>query len=223
MKPLLALALAVLCSGCLLDSIEPWLSPATIVESEIEVDGDWSIVDEVELFGGAGETTVTLTRKPATERRKESFALVIRPKSRDTQFVFRATVHEIDDLRFLQISNFTHFDEHLFGLAHRPTYSLWRVEADRDNVLIWMPELGAAGEQLKTLRDQDDKTLFVDSASSNEAAIRDWARAQRNADERPRRLLALALTRNGTPFTVPASARPHVPAELAGPARPSEG
>lgn len=214
MKLLFVSALALLSLGCLLDSVEPWLSPETIVETEIELSGKWSVIDEVAMFGAGSETFVTLTHKPATATAKEFFYIKIRPKKRDTQFVFRATVHEIENMRFLQISNFSHYDGGLFSLANRPTYSLWRVEADADNIILWMPDLDpAAGVSLKTVRDQDDKALFVDSASTNQAAIRDWARATRKADERPRRIMPLALTRTGTEFVMPPSARPHMPAE----------
>jgi hypothetical protein len=203
------------CAGCLLDSVEPWLSPETIVETTIELDGAWTVLDEVENYGGAAETFVTLTHKPATSRAKEFFYIEIRPKKRNTQFIFQATVHEIEGLRFLQISNFTHFDDRIFGLANRPTYSLWRVEADADNIIMWMPDLDRSSVRLKTLRDQDDKVLFVDSASNNELAIRDWVRAYRLADERPRKVLPVALTRTGTEFVMPTSALPHMPAEFA--------
>jgi len=195
--------------GCLLDSVEPWLSPATIVETEIDVDGTWSVVDEVEFFGGGAKRVITLERKPATERAKEFFYVTIHPKPRDTQFVFRATLHEIEGLRFLQVFNFSHYDGDTFALANRPTYSLWRIEADEDNVLIWMPELPRG--VLETIRDQDDKALFVDQAANNEAAIRAWARADRAATEKPRRALGLGLTRAGTAFVMPASVESHLP------------
>lgn len=214
MKLLFASTLAILCAGCLLDSVEPWLSPETIVETRIELDGKWTVLEEVEMFGGGSETVVTLTHKPATKRAKEFFYIEIKPKSRDTHFMFRATVHEIQGLRFLQIRNFRHSDDRLFGLANRPTYALWRVEADADNIIIWMPDLDPDAANLRTLRDQDDKALFVDTASNNETAVREWARAYRLADERPRKLMALALTRTGTEFVVPVSAQPHMPADL---------
>ncbi len=199
--------LSLLCSGCVLDSVEPWLSEETIVETKVALDGAWTVVDEVELFGS--ERKVTLEHKPATPRNREYFYVTVRPVTRDTQFVFEATVHEIEGLRFLQISNFHHFDGDIIGLANRPTYSLWRVEFDADNLMLWMPELD--GKSLKSLRDQDDKTIFVDSAANNEAAVRQWARAYRAAAERPRWVLALALTRKGTEFTVPLTAEPHMP------------
>ena len=198
----------------MLDSVEPWLSPETIVETRIELDGNWTVLDEVELFGGGSETVVKLTHKPATPRAKEFFYIEIRPKQRNTQFVFRATIHEIEKLRFLQISNFTHFDERIFSLANRGTYSLWRVEADADNIILWMPELDPKAANLRTLRDQRDKSLFVDTASNNEAAVRQWARADRLADERPEAIMALALTRTGTEFVAPTSAQAHIPANL---------
>lgn len=222
MKLLFVSALAVLSSGCLLDSVEPWLSPETIVETRLELGGDWSVIDEVAMFGSGSETFVTLTHKPATPRAKEFFYIEIRPKKRNTQFVFRATVHEIENIRFLQISNFTHSDGGIFRLANRPTYSLWRFEADGDNIIIWMPELDRTGGNLKTLRDQDDKALFVDSTSNNEAAIRDLAHAYRTADERPRGIMPLTLTRTGTEFVMPPSARPHMPAGYERPERAGE-
>jgi len=101
----------------------------------------------------------------------------------------------------------------------RATYSLWRVEADADNIIIWMPDLDPEAAGLRTLRDQGDKALFVDTASNNETAVREWARAYRLADERPRKLMALALTRTGTEFVVPVSAQPHMPADLNWPKR----
>jgi len=214
MKLLFTSVLAVLCSGCLLDSVEPWLSPESIVETRIELDGKWTIIEEVELFGGGSETVVTLTHKPATSRAKEFFYIEVRPERRDTQFVFRATLHEILGLRFLQVSNFSHSDDRIFGLANRPTYSLWRVEADADDIIIWMPELDPESGDLRTIRDQDDKALFVDTTAKNEAAIREWARAYRLADERPRKIMAMALTRTGTEFVVPESAEPYMPADL---------
>jgi len=101
----------------------------------------------------------------------------------------------------------------------RATYSLWRVEADADNIIIWMPDLDPEAAGLRTLRDQGDKALFVDTASNNETAVREWARAYRLADERPRKLMALALTRTGTEFVVPVLAQPHMPADLNWPKR----
>lgn len=210
MKPQAITLLALLSCGCLLDSVEPWLSPETIVEANLEVDGSWTVVDEVALFGS--ESSITLERKPVSAKANEYFYIKITPKKRDTQFVFEATLHEIDGLRFLQISNFTHFDGDIFSLANRPTYSLWRIEADGDNIMIWMPELGrGAGGGLKTLRDQDDKMLFVDTASNNEAAVRAWVEATRSSKERPKRALGLALTRTGTEFVMPAAVQEHLP------------
>ena len=200
--------------GCLLDSVEPWLSPETIVETKIELSGEWSVIDDVAMFGSGSESFVTLTHKPATARRKEFFYIKVRPKRRDAQFIFQATVHEIENLRFLQISNFTHWGDDIFGLANRPTYSLWRFEADADNIIIWMPALDRNAANLKTVQDQDDHPLFVDSASNNETAIREWARAYRLAGEPPRKIMPLALTRTGTEFAIPASAQPHMPAGL---------
>ncbi len=214
MKLLPMTALAILVSGCLLDSVEPWLSPETIVEIPIELSGKWSVVDEAVMFGESSESFVTLKHKRATTRDKEFFYIYVRPKNRDTQFVFHATVHEIEGRRFLQISNFSHWDGEIFGLANRPTYSLWRIEVDADNIILWMPDLDRSGEKLKTLRDQDDKALFVDSASNNEAAVRDWARADRLADERPKTILPLALTRTGTEFVLPTSAAKYMPADF---------
>jgi hypothetical protein len=116
-------------------------------------------------------------------------------------------------MRFLQISNSTDFADGIFSLANRPTYSLWRFEVDGDNIIIWMPELDRAGANLRSLRDQDDKALLVDSTSNNEVAIREWARSHYKANERPRRMMPLALTRKGTEFVVPASAQPHMAAD----------
>lgn len=211
MKLLCLVVLVLPSCGCLLDSVEPWLSPETIVESDVAVDGAWSVVDEVALFGS--ETEVTLERKPATSRKDEFFYITIRPRDRNSQFIFCATVHEIEGLRFLQISNFTHFDQEVFSLANRPTYALWRVEADRDNIVIWMPGLpNEVGENLKTLKDQDDNLLFVDTAHNNESMLREWVKAYRNTDERPEKALMLALTRAGTEFALPPAVQQHLPA-----------
>lgn len=217
MKLQVITVLAVLTAGCLLDSVEPWLPATTIVETELKLDGSWSVVDHVALFGSGSESVVTLERKPATARAREFFYITIRPKRRDTQFVFKVTLHEIDGLRFIQISNFTHYDDEIFGLANRPTYSLWRIEADVDNILIWMPELGRGKSPgLRTIRDQDDTPLFVDTAANNEAAVRHWVKATRAATQGPRRAMALALTRIGTDFVMPASVEDHMPSVYKG-------
>ena len=47
MKLQLITILARLSSGCLLDSIEPWLSPETLVEAKVEVEEKWTVVDPV--------------------------------------------------------------------------------------------------------------------------------------------------------------------------------
>lgn len=224
MKIQLVTVLALLSGGCLLDSVEPWLSPATIIETGIDVAGDWSLVSAVELFGSGAESVITIKRKPTSARRKEFFYIKIRPTTRDTQFVFEATLHEVEGLRFLQVSNFTHWDDKFYSLANRPTYSLWRVEADADNIVIWMPELPQLTDGgLKTLRDQNDKVLFVDRLENNEAAVRAWAHAERSKTDRPRGFMSLTLTRVGTEFEIPAVARPFLPRSREAEKRDQEG
>jgi hypothetical protein len=211
MKSSIITLLALLCCGCLLDSVEPWLSPESVVATEVGVDGKWSVVDESTLFG-SGSVDITIERRPATSGKGEFFYVKIRPERRNTQFVFRATVHDIDGLRFLQIDNFTHFDQEIFGLANRPTYSLWRVEADRDNIVMWMPMLSREiAETLDTRKDQDDNTLFVDSAANNEAMIREWVEAWHKTETRPDKALMLGLTRAGTGFRMPAAVERYLP------------
>lgn len=211
MKRLIIVLLALPICGCLLDSVEPWLSPDSIVETDVGVDGEWTVVDYTSLFG-SGNVEVAIERKPATSRTAEFLYVKIRPEKRDTQFVFRATVHDIDGLRFLQITNFTHFDQEIFSLANRPVYSLWRVEADRDNIVIWAPMLTHEDtEGMDTRKDQDDDILFVDSAANNEAMIREWVKSWHETEARPDKAMMLALTRTGTEFNLPAAVERDLP------------
>ena len=153
---LLAVAAAVALSSCFLDSIEPWLEADSIMPAELDLEGDWSMANGE--FKNKYKVELSKDRS-SRSKDKQNYYIKVLPQLFDSSFNFRGAVHQVNGIKLLQITNFSHFGDDVFSLANRPTISLWQIAYDADNIIIWAPRFvtEAVGD-LKTMQDSNDNS-----------------------------------------------------------------
>lgn len=206
-KPSQALSIALvpailICfSGCICDSIQPWLSADSIMARGLDLEGDWDILNEdykdkysVKLDKNKGRRTID----------QQSYYIQIAPEGYKTRFNFAGVVHVVNGIKFIQVTNFTHYHDDVFSLANRPTASLWQIAYDADNIIMWAPAFSREDiSTLATVQDSDDDVLFVDSTEALQAHIENWTREYSERKDEIDMILPIALTRSGTEFRMP--------------------
>lgn len=188
-------------AGCLVDSVQPWLPRDSAMPRELDFAGEWQLInDDVK-----DKYRVTLRKDNSTRSAdKQNYYIRISPVDYRNQFHFRGVVHQINGIRLLQITNFSHYHGDVISLANRPTVSLWQIAYDEDNIIIWAPAFIRANmSSLQTMQDSNDKTLFVDSTENLEAFIDNWTRNYPETKDQVRNILPIILTRAGTQFRAP--------------------
>ena len=205
----LAAAAAVALSSCFLDSVEPWLEADSIMPAELDLEGDWSMANGE--FKNKYKVELSKDRS-SRSKDKQNYYIKVLPQLFDSSFNFRGAVHQVNGIKLLQITNFSHFGDDVFSLANRPTISLWQIAYDADNIIIWAPPFVTepVGD-LKTMQDSDDKRLFIDSTENLQDFLYDWTRNYAETRDSIRNIIPLALTRFGTEFRMPEEMRNLVP------------
>lgn len=190
--------------GCLCDSIEPWLK-GSIMEYSTKLEGYWKVLDD-DL---KEEHWYEVTIKKRKSRQSDNLQIYyIKVKG----FRFIGTVHKINDIKFLQIRDENDYTGSIFALASRPTVSLWRIEYDRDNTIIWMPSfMSKATSVLKTMKDTNNKDIFIDTTANLQAYINNWTKNYHNIKDDIDAILPIILTRKGTKFQMPEEMKTFVP------------
>jgi hypothetical protein len=209
-NPALACAAATLLCGCLIDSVQPWLAPDTVMEGELDFEGDWELVSD----DSKDKYAVTLTKdRDSRSIDKQNYYIKISPRNYNNRFHFRGVVHKVNGIKLLQITNFSHYHDDVIRLANRPTVSLWQIAYNNDNIIIWAPGfIRADVSTLETMRDSDDKLLFIDTTENLEGFIRNWTENYSETKDGVRNILPIILTRAGTDFTMPEEMQDLVPA-----------
>ena len=205
----LALASLTCLGGCFADSIQPWLQPDSIMERELDLEGDWKLVNE----DWKDKYSVNLDKKKDSRSIElQSYYIKIGSPDRAMWFHFSGDVHEVNGIKLIQISNFSHDYGEVFSLANRPTVSLWQIAYDEDNIILWAPGF-VEGEisALETMQDSDDKLLIVDSTENIQAYVEEWVEKYPEMKGDIRRIMPIILTRAGTEFEMPEEMRDLVP------------
>ena len=205
----LALAAITCLGGCFADSIQPWLQSDSITKRELDLEGDWNLVNE----DWNDKYSVTLNKKKDTRSIElQSYYIEIGSPDRAMWFHFSGDVHEVNGIKLIQITNFSHDYGEVFSLANRPTVSLWQIAYDEDNIILWAPGFVAEGmSALKTMQDSDDKILVVDSTENIQAYVEEWTEKYPAMKDDIRRIMPIILTRAGTEFEMPEEMQNLVP------------
>lgn len=188
-------------AGCLVDSIQPWLTKDFIIPAGLDLEGDWELVSEE----FAGKYKVRLSKDRSTRALdKQDYYIKVLPQTFDSAFNFEAVVHQVNGIKLLQIENFSHFGGDVFSLANRPTVSLWQIVYDEDNIVIWAPAFPREGiTDLKTMEDSNGKPLFIDSTENLQAYIENWTANYAKIKGSIKMIMPLIMTRAGTEFRMP--------------------
>ena len=189
-----------LCS-CVVDSVQPWLESDSVMPRELDFEGGWTLVDP----DTRDKYAVTLRKdRDARSIDQQKYYIQISPNGFDSRFNFIGVIHKVNGIKLLQISNFSHYHDEVFSLANRPTVSLWQIAYDENNIVIWPPAfLLDDVSALKTMRDSDDKLLFVDTTENLRAYIEDWTKNYSEKGNNAEYILPVILTRSGTEFRMP--------------------
>lgn len=179
------------------------------MKPELDFQGDWEMIS-VDV---KGKYAVTLKkRRDWRSIDKQSYYLKISPRNYDSRFNFIGVVHKVNGIKLLQITNFTHYHGDVFRLANRPTVSLWQIAYDKDNIIIWAPSFPRKSiATLKTMRDSDDKLLFIDSTENLQAYLNNWTKNYSEIKDSIDKILPIILTRVGTEFRMPEEMQDLVP------------
>ena len=201
LRLILALFSVASVGGCFCDSILPWLDKTSILPRELDFEGDWELVNED--FHGKYQVTLDKMKDPRSVD-QQSYYIEVSPTGYQSRFRFSGVVHEINGIKLVQITNFSHHHDDVISLANRPTVSLWQIAYDQDNIILWAPEF--VGEEiftLQTMRDSDDKLLFVDTRENLRKYIYDWTGEYSQIKKGIRHIMPIILTRQGTEFVMP--------------------
>ena len=226
--------LAITLSGCGFDSVEPWLALDSTIPATSDLEGLWEIENSAYLFGST-EYIINIENKHEGNWQC-NYLVDIRPKKAqaDARFVFMAFLHEVNGIQFLQLARFSNWYEEMTRLASRPTYSLWRVEYDKNNIVLSLFGDKDLFANLKTVKDSDGKDLFVDTLANNQKLLSDWCETYWHKGEKERLpLVGFSLKRQGAAFVLPDAVNKHAPlkyqkwkrreSEQSGPAYPPQG
>ena len=205
----LAFTAIILLCGCLCDSIEPWLQSDSVMKRELALEGGWKI-----LNGDFKDKYIITLEKKKDQRAIDQQSYYIKISSRDynAQFNFIGVVHEINNIKLVQITNFTHYHDDVFSLANRPTVSLWQIAYDEENMIIWAPSFPREiVSTLKTMQDSNNKYLFIDTTENLQNYINDWTKDYPKIKDSIDRIMPIVLTRTGTEFRMPKEMQDLVP------------
>lgn len=206
---ILVLFFAVSLGGCFADSIQPWLDKTSILDRELDFEGDWKLIHD-DLHD---KYLVTLEKKKDPRSiDKQSYYVKISPTEYRNRFHFSGVVHEINNIKLLQITNFTHYHDDVISLAYRPTVSLWQIAYDQDNIILWVPGfIAESNSTVQTMQDSEDKILFIDTTGNLQGYINDWTENYSQIKEDIRHIMPIVLTRQGTEFVMPEEMEDLVP------------
>jgi hypothetical protein len=205
---IVSIAVTCLC-GCLCDSIEPWLLSDSIMKSNLDLEGDWEIVNED--FRDKYSLTLEKTRDQRTIE-QQRYYIGLASRDFNNRFNFIGVVHEVNGIKLVQVTNFTHYHYDVFSLANRPTVSLWQIAYDDDNIVLWAPAFLREGvAALRTMLDSEDDPLFVDTTDNLQSYIEDWTENYPQMKNDINMILPVILTRAGTEFKMPEEMRDLVP------------
>ncbi len=230
---LFTIILALTLSGCGYDSVEPWLALDSTIPATADLEGFWEFEDSAFLFGST-EYIVEINKK-TRDSNWHNFLVVISPKKTptDARFVFMAYLHEVNGIQFVQFSRFNHWHEEIMRLASRPTYSLWRVEYDNNNIVLSFFGEKDMFSKLKSVKDVDGKDFFVDTLANNQKTLSDWCETYWDKEEKARLSVSFCLKRQGSSFVMPETVNTHAPrkylnwkrkeSEQSGPGYPPQG
>ena len=208
---LFTVILTLTLSGCGYDSVEPWLALDSTIPATEDLEGVWEVEDSSALFGST-EYIIEIEKTHGSSWQC-NYIVNIRPNKAqtDARFRFMAFLHEVNGIQFLQISRFSHWHEEIMRLASRPTYSLWRIEYDKNNIVLSLFGEKDMFSQLKSVKDSDDKAFYVDTLANNKKALSDWCDTYWDKDEKERLSVGFCLKRQGSSFVMPEAVNKHAP------------
>ena len=204
-----SLATIISLCGCFYDSIEPWLQSDSIRKSELVLEGSWTLIND-----DFKDKYIIKLKKKKDQRSidQQSYYIGISPRKYSTRFNFIGVVHEINNIKLVQITNFTHYHDDIFSLANRPTVSLWQIAYDEENIIIWAPSFPReSASTLKTIQDSNNKNLFIDTTENLQNYINDWTKDYPKIKNSIRMIMPIILTRTGTEFKMPKEMQDLVP------------
>jgi len=90
------------------------------------------------------------------------------------------------------------------------TFTLWRVEGDKDNLMLWLPKFvigivnGNIEPDIAMVRagHELEQPVFVDTTEQLQAFVEKWTKTY----EEPKLMLSVNLHRKGKVFTLPQEA-----------------
>lgn len=218
MKLILFVISLFLCSGCGAGSLNLWLPIETQIDAQADLEGKWAMTQ-----GNKSEPTNGLNQIITIERKKRNndlniYEIIVYNKITKSTFRYRAMLHEVNEVKFLQIFNYSHDDNEMIRFSYTPIITLWRIEFDKNNAIIWIPNFIFAhnpkmkGHTLSTnqflpdieLKTQfeiyDDSFLFTDKTEVLYNYINLWTEKY----SYPEKKMPLLFTRPGSKFEEPA-------------------
>ena len=208
---LFTVILTLALSGCGYDSVEPWLPLDSTIPATADLEGVWEFENSAALFGST--EYIIKIEKTHGGNWQCNYLVDISPKKTptDARFIFKAFLHEVNGIQFLQFSRFNYWHDEIIRLASRPTYSLWRVEYDNNNIVLSFFGDKDMFSKLKSVKDGDGKDFFVDTLANNQKTLSDWCETYWDKEEKSRLSVSFCLKRQGSSFVMPEAVNKHAP------------
>ena len=201
------LCVALLLAGCGADSLLPWLDTKWLVPCNRDWLGEWYVSED----GGQRELrpVVELREETTVMDGKETIPEKYRISLYDQEGVRRpsltAHLYSVNGVQLLQVQDFNRpvSDE----IASVITYSLWRIEGNAENLMLWVPEfltdIVKNPQEIPVMMVQagheHEQPVFVDTTTNLQSFVEKWAKTYKESKTK----MTVELHRKGKPFEIP--------------------
>jgi hypothetical protein len=206
-KAIVILCTALLLTGCGADSLLPWLDVKWLVPCNRAWLGEWYVNEdggqrELRLVVELREKTTVLDGK---ETIPEKYRISVYDQEGGRRPSLTAHLYSVNGVQLLQIQDFNRpvSDE----ITSVSTYSLWRIEGNSENLMLWEPEFvkdmlkNRIEPPVKMVRagHEHEQPVFTDTTTNLQSYVEQWSTTYQES----RTKMAVGLHRKGKAFEIP--------------------
>lgn len=206
MKRIATLLTALLfLTGCGADSLLPWLNQDHVIPCNREWLGEWF----VNVGGSKRQHRVVIELREQPQRDdlkvKEHYMIQVWTPNGERSSYLMGHLFNVHGVQLLMLHNFTRPEER--ELSSVETYTLWRAEGDKDNLMLWIPEFTmeaikpGATPPVKMVKagHEHEQPIFTDTTENLQAFVEKWAKTYEESDIK----MPFGLYRKGKEFKIP--------------------
>ena len=195
----------LLLTGCGADSLLPWLNQDHVTPCNRDWSGEWFV-----NVGGSKRqhrVVIEVREQPGRDDLKvmECYRIQIYMPNGERSSSLRGHLFKVHGVQLLMLHTDLRPEER--ELASVETYTLWRAEGDRDNLMLWIPEFAmnaikpGATPPVKMVRagHEHEQPIFIDTTENLQAYVEKWAKTYQESEMK----MPFCLYRKGKKFMIP--------------------